>query len=92
MGVNIRFSVPDYERLKAIATYREVTVTALLHYVVIHSVLPRLEREVQLEQRQNRDQPEPDHQVPTQTRPDLDRPVADWSVLPASAGESQAGE
>lgn len=89
MGVNIRFSAPDYERLKMIATYREVSVTALLHYVIIHAVLPRLEREVQLEQRQPQHNPDADSQALAQTQPDLKKPSADWLGLP---GAMQAGE
>ncbi len=52
MNVSIRFSTPDYERLKHIADYRNMTVTALLHYVLVNSVLSRLERGMQNEQRQ----------------------------------------
>jgi hypothetical protein len=51
-NISIRFSEVDYQRLQQVAKYRDITVTALLHYVTVHSVLPRLEREIQHEQRQ----------------------------------------
>ncbi|MHB8624623.1 MAG: hypothetical protein ACYDBJ_10695 [Aggregatilineales bacterium] len=49
IGVNIRFNTIEYERLKQIATYRGISVTTLLHYVISNAVIPRLEREIQKE-------------------------------------------
>ncbi len=51
IGVNIRFNALEYERLKRIADYRGLPVTTLLHYVIERHVLPRLEREMEKEQR-----------------------------------------
>jgi len=51
-NVSIRFNSTDYARLKQVADYRGITVTALLHYVVVNSVIPKIEKEMQTEQRQ----------------------------------------
>ncbi len=53
IGVNIRFNALEYERLKRIADYRGLSVTTLLHYVIEHHVLPRLEREMEKELQQS---------------------------------------
>jgi hypothetical protein len=50
IGVNIRFNTVEYERLKRIAEYCGISVTALLHYVITNGLLPRLEREMRKEQ------------------------------------------
>jgi hypothetical protein len=57
VNVSIRFSAPEYERLRRIADYRSITVAALLYHVVINAVLPKLEREVQSEQQTNLNEP-----------------------------------
>lgn len=49
MSVNIRFSQAEHMRLKRIADYRGLTVTALLYHVIVHAVVPRLEKEIQIE-------------------------------------------
>lgn len=48
-GAYLRFSPQEYNRLQAIASYRQTSVPLLLQYVIVNSVLPRLEREVQKE-------------------------------------------
>ncbi len=53
IGVNIRFNALEYERLKRIADYRGLSVTTLLHYVIEHHILPRLEREMDKERQQS---------------------------------------
>ncbi len=54
VAVNVRFSGTEYERLKRIADYRNLSVTALVHHVVGNYLLPRMEREVQKEIRQTK--------------------------------------
>lgn len=52
VAVNVRFTGYEYERLKRIAESREMSVTTLVHYVVGHYLLPRMEREMTKEQEQ----------------------------------------
>ena len=49
VGVYIRFNSPEHERFVEIAAYREMSLPALLHYVLVNSVLPKLEKEVEKE-------------------------------------------
>jgi len=79
MNVSIRFSSPDYDRFKHIADYRKMTVTALLHYVLVNSVLPRLEREMQSEQRQA--QPRVPTTAPSATQDKTGEEEAFWDNL-----------
>ncbi|MHB8750529.1 MAG: hypothetical protein ACYDBJ_15220 [Aggregatilineales bacterium] len=55
IGVNTRFNAIEYERLKQIATYRGISVTTLLHYVISNAIIPRLEREIQKEKDSEQD-------------------------------------
>lgn len=50
VGVYIRFQATEHERLARIAAYRQLSLPALLHYVLVNSVLPKLEKEVEKEQ------------------------------------------
>lgn len=44
--VNLRFSSEDFDRLKRLADFRHTTVSNLLFYVTVNSMLPMMEKEM----------------------------------------------